>query len=325
VNFDDCTLENYKKMADFGAITFISHGAPGEHHAVYAPLSPAGKAACDAWRGQEQGMTTQTNWHWVNQTTVDTNKSYYSVAVDTTWLTANWKQKLDDNYAIVMWSTCYSASNCPNAQISVKEAAGGRWRSGYELETNADEARDVNEAFIKRMNGTVVNGKLRIAGSAYNDPTINYRQIDTYWFRVFDANGNFVNWRHVGSVKMDGDWWTTLCPAPLEINPVYPAWPVSDKRKGFGCILFDTTLDGTSSATDALTKESGGAGIMETYWLKDTNAKFYGLGFVFDKTTDNTQTTMKAISNQIKNEGTEGRQMDGDRVQPNDDDRQWSY
>jgi len=36
---------------------------------------------------------------------------------------------------------------------------------------------------------------------------------------------------------------------------------------------------------------------------------------------------MKAVSDKIRNENknTEGRMMDGNRVQPNEDDREWSY
>jgi len=77
--------------------------------------------------------------------------------------------------------------------------------------------------------------------------------------------------------------------------------------------------------TDALIKDSGGATITDTRWLKDTDGIFYGLGFTFDKTSDNSPTTMKAISDKIRNKGTEGRAMDGNRVQPNKDDKQWSF
>jgi hypothetical protein len=39
---------------------------------------------------------------------------------------------------------------------------------------------------------------------------------------------------------MDGNAWTTLCPAPLASGAVYPASAVAEKRKGWGCILLDT-------------------------------------------------------------------------------------
>jgi hypothetical protein len=336
-NFYGCTLANYKEMANAGAFTVISHGSPSEHHAVYAPLSSDGKAACDAWRGQEQGMSTRTNLWWENGVVI-TNKSYYSVAVDTSWLATHWQPSLSNNNAIAMWSICYSANT--SAGTSVKEAAGGRWRSGYNLITCEREAIEVNREFLRRMNGAIANGALRTAGSAYNDPGIDYHRIPPFFpltnpldFYEDDWDGTNIIYpppalrRCIGSVQMDGDWWTTLCPAPLEINPVYPASDVTDKRKGFGCILLDTTLDKTLPAVEAVIKESGGAGITDVHWLEDSEGNVYGVGFTFDKTSDNSPTTMKAVADKIRNENKnmEGRQMDGDRVQPNEDDFDWSY
>ena len=124
---------------------------------------------------------------------------------------------------------------------------------------------------------------------------------------------------------MDGDPWTTLCPAPLAINPVYPASAVTEKRKGWGCILLDTALDNTSPANTAVTKVSGGATISGTHWLMNAEGKAHGIGYTFDKTSDNSSTTMKTLSNSIRNHGADGRTMDGDRVQPNADDKQWSF
>ena len=320
VDFGDCTLENYKKMATYGAITIISHGMPGKHLAVYAPPTPAGEAACNAWRTNEVGMTTQLY--------ADAGGRFYCVEVDTSWFTNNWKTSLDNNNAIVMWSICYSASNCPTAGISIKDAAGGRWRSGYELPTHVLETSDVNRTLLQRMNGTVGNGNLRTAGQAYNDSTIIYRQINPAWrFDWDDILGRYM--RFVGSVKMDGDWWTTLCPAPLEIAPVYPASPVNENRKGWGCVLLDTALDDTPPAKDAMVKTLGGVIISDEHWLKDTEGNFYGIGFTFDKSLDNSTATMEALSDKIRSKIKDifsgPRQMDGDRVQPNTDDKQWSY
>ena len=124
---------------------------------------------------------------------------------------------------------------------------------------------------------------------------------------------------------MSGNPWATLYPAPLAVNSVYPNSAVTDKRKGFGCILLDTALNNAPPATDAVIKDSGGASISDTRWLVNSEGKFYGIGFTFDKTSDTSSTTMKATSDKIKNDGTGGRTMDGNRVQPNNDDKQWSY
>jgi len=101
--------------------------------------------------------------------------------------------------------------------------------------------------------------------------------------------------------------------------------PALWQRKGWGGILLDTALNNTPPASTAVVKVSGGAAISNTQWLKNTEGQFYGVGFTFDKTSDNSTTTMKAISDNIRNQGTVGRPMDGNRVQPNNDDWQWSF
>jgi len=50
-----------------------------------------------------------------------------------------------------------------------------------------------------------------------------------------------------------------------------------------------------------------------------------GLGFDFNK-TGGAATTMRAVADKCRNEGgAEGRQMDGDRVTPGGDNREWSF
>ena len=124
---------------------------------------------------------------------------------------------------------------------------------------------------------------------------------------------------------MKGNLWTTLCPAPLLSNPVYPTAPVTANRKGWGCILFDTALNNAYPSQIALEKFSGGAKISDIHWMTNTEGKIYGLGFIFDKTSDNKQTIMKTVSILIRNEGVSGRDMDGDRKTPNGDNKQWFY
>ncbi len=321
--FGTCTLENFKKMANAGAIMVSAHGYPGVFGAVYAPLTPEGFEACNNWhRGNERGMATISNLVYDASNNIVLSNSYYCVGVNTTWLRNNWKPTLDVNEAITAWSVCSSASNSPTAGMSLIDAAGGRWRIGVEQKMRGYEGRDVIQAFFGRMNGTIKNGNLRLSGSAYNDPTIDYKRINNYGY---DDDEDGVVDREFGSVKMSGNPWTTLCPAPLAINPVHPMSPVTAQRKGWGCILLDTEVSNSSLARDAVVKNSGGASISDTHWLKNTDGSFYGVGFMFDKTLDNSLTTMKAVADKIRNSETEGHAMDGDRVQPNIDDKQWSY
>lgn len=291
-NFNDCTLANYKNMPDCGAYTVISHGGSGSHYAVYADGTiGSGDVACDNWRASEANMSTvrfMSGGSWL-----------HSVQVDSPWLAANWATTANNNKTITMWSICYSAT-AGSGGAAVKEAAGGRWRVGYIDPTFESEAKAVNEKLLGNMNGTLNSGLRRTAGEAYD-------------------NGN----GYTSNVKMDGNDWTTLCPAPMQVNPV---WPDSDpgKRYGWGAIIVDTYMDDTVTATDALKKNSGG----NTYshdWKCETSHGKFALGFDYDK-TDNTATEMKAVADKCKNAPTgEGREMDGDRKTPNKDDKLWSY
>jgi hypothetical protein len=237
-NFGSCTLANYKGMTNCGIFTVVSHGDIGRHPAVYAENSPAGLTAISTWCGGETGITIDL-WDpdpfapaWV--------AGCYVARVSSSWLSSNWKTAMDANRTISFWSICYSAtSNAVSGVGAVKECAGGRWRVGYELPVGMLEAIDVNTNLIGRMNGSIGGGVLRTAGQAYSNG--NYRA-----FRDYNptnstngytyANGSI---RHEGSVRMDGNNWTTLCPSPLADKAVFPDVAVGN-RKGWGCIVFDT-------------------------------------------------------------------------------------
>jgi len=287
-NFEQCTLANYKNMINAGAFTVISHGDKGEHLAVYAEDSTNGQAACDTWRGGDTNLVTR---HY---------QGFWCVVARSSWLTANWQSGMNANRTIAMWSICYSASDNPGTgEASVKEAAGGRWRSGYFNPTDMIEARDVNNKFLKRMNGTTDNARKRTAGEAYDGGT-----------------------DYTSNLKMDGNNWTTLCPAPLADNAVFPD-TAAGNRKGWGCIIFDTYMNQNNPASDALLKLSG-CPTTDHRWFGNSDG-VYGLGFDFDK-TGGAGTTMRAVADKCRNDGgSKGRQMDGDRVTPSGDNREWSF
>jgi len=69
-------------------------------------------------------------------------------------------------------------------------------------------------------------------------------------------------------LTMFGNGWSTLCPAPVAFYP--DADP--GQRKGWGCIIFDTYMDDTISATDALTMVAGGAAVTNVRWLGNGTA-----------------------------------------------------
>jgi len=82
-------------------------------------------------------------------------------------------------------------------------------------------------------------------------------------------------------------------------------------------------MNETISASSALSKETGGL-TYDHRWSGNTNGK-YILGFDYDK-TDGTATTMRAVAAECKNKDPDGgRELDGNRVQPSKDNRDWSY
>ena len=121
---------------------------------------------------------------------------------------------------------------------------------------------------------------------------------------------------------MDGNDWTTFCPAPLANKAVFPD-TTAGNRNGWGCIIFDTYMCSTNEATDALEKTTG-CPTSDHRWFGNANGD-YGLGFDFDK-TGGAATTMRAVADKCRNEGeVGGLPMDGDRVTPGGDDREWSF
>ena len=156
------------------------------------------------------------------------------------------------------------------------------------------------------MNGSTDNARKRTAGEAWDSGS-------GYHTNVFTG---------VLNAKMDGNDWTTLCPAPLADNAVFPASNPGN-RKGWGCIIFDTYMNVTNSASDALTKVSG-CPTSDHRWFGNADGK-YGLGFDFDK-TGGAATTMRAVADKCRNEGVGGgREMDGNRVKPSKDNRDWPF
>jgi len=293
LNFNDCTINNYKNtMVKSGALTVISHGDPGCHYAVYAEDSLAGSNACAAWIGNEPNMIVD---YWLNDC--------YTVRVSSKWLANNWASELNNNKTIALWSICYSATANPaQGEAAVKEAAGGRWRSGYIDPTDEGEATFVNEKFLQRMNGKIDNREKRTAGKAWQ-------------------NGIDYLYNNVLNVRMDGNDWTTLCPAPMKESPVWPKTNPGD-RKGSGCIIFDTYMnDYWPNVVDRLS----GRSTYDHNWIDNDYGPF-GFRFKFGETGGTT--TMRADWEECRNYSHGiilGRQLDGDRKAPNKDHKEWSF
>jgi len=301
-DFGSCTLANYKKMKDCGALTVICHGETEACIAVYADTEPA----ATSWRGTESDMTTEY-WPAIPADPYWTD-DIYVVKVDSAWHASNWAGTLNTNKAIAMWSICYSAADSGGS--SLKEAAGGRWRSGYRWPTTETEAEQTNNRFLGRLNGSVDSGNRRTAGEAWEDGN-GYTYAHSY------AHVDPLN------VRMDGNDWTTLNAAPDKNHPHFPDDNPS-KRYGWGCVIFDTYMRDATSAATALVKKSGGCSTYDHRWVGNTYGKF-AIGFDYD-TTDGTATTMQAKRQDCTNyDALWGRPLDEDREAPIEDDHEWSF
>ena len=298
----ECTLSNYRNISNFGAVNIISHGGMDCHYPVYFEWTDAGRTAASNWIAGELNMDVE---EWDDE---------FVVRVDKPWFSANWKNDLDANRALVMWSTCYSAS--------LLDVCGGRWRTGYILPTCGDECCDVNREFLGRLNGELSAATCRTAGEALEDRRDGYRQIN--WYDYVDGSVR----RHIGSVLMEGNPWTTLCPSPLLHDSFFPEHIPPGQKKIFGCLLLDTYIN-PGVAGDTLEKAalacSPDGQFSNFKWLRQaTGEPPYGIGF----TVDVAPAAFKVESRHenLRNFGTGGgRSADMDRIQPNETDNEWSF
>jgi len=236
--------------------------------------------------GGETGITTE---RWPG--------TCYALRVSSSWLANRFAPETDTNRTITEWAICYSAQgNSSTGETAVKEAAGGRWRIGYWNPTFETEAQAVAEIFFERLNGTRDSSLRRTAGAAW-DSGIGYST----------------------NARMDGNAWTTLCPAPMADKPVFPNVSPGP-RPGWGCIVFDTYMNVGVPASDAIIRVSGDP-ISDEAWAGGSSNKFL-LGFYYGGNV----TTVRALADKCRNaDSYGGRKMDGNRVTPNGDNKDWSW
>ena len=285
-----CTLDNFQKLRNYGFVYIVAHGNKGVFSPVLFPPTPAGKAAADRWRGSEDGMLTKKSgipiWESI--------RTVHEVVVCDSWLVANWKPALDKNQSIVVFDSCHS-KDANNGGLSTSEASGGRLRFGFHEPSHGWDAITPITHLLKAMNGNdppdpdtpdrnAKSALPRIIGY-YNDPQ-----------RQTEKPGEKV----ISIIRYDGALNTTLCPAPLAHLPRFPN-STTEPGEGFGCLLFDTTLD-PSVSTDRLVSSNGGR-IENSYWIKCDRTTF-GIGFHFKKSTNNMSVTIDLT--QITNKGNNG-------------------
>jgi len=111
---------------------------------------------------------------------------------------------------------------------------------------------------------------------------------------------------------MQGNPWTTLCPAPSEKNKlVFPA-NIPQKRKGWACLAFDTYVDNTVDPANIVS----GNNISGQRWVQ-LGAGYRAIGFYFDKTDGNPITLTVNAQNCVSKGANGGQWLDFDGVKPN--------
>jgi hypothetical protein len=280
-----CTPENYLAMRDAGVFCVTaSHGSPGYHDAVYAPYSEAGRQLIENWCSNRVGMTSER----VDPIPGDPNSpGYYYALVSSGWMQTNWKPWLDTNKAITVWSICYSGTAFGQL-YSVKEGSGGRWRIGYTAPLNGFDSFYFNETYFRYMNGKQGDGLRRTAGKAWGGG---------YEYSNYNA-------------KMDGNPWTTLCPAFIQGEPLYPysLFPnpgsTASPGVGWGCVLTDTYLSDEASPSGTF-EQPGASMITDVRWISAGSSGKRGLGFDYDKSS-NSNIWLRIVPSKYVSDGLGG-------------------
>ena len=199
--------------------------------------------------------------------------------------------------SVILWGSCYSASllNC----------CGGRWRSGYVNPTDEGECCVVNSQFLGRMNGGMGAGTLRPAGIAY-----------------LDGRSSMST-----NVRMEGNPWTTLCPAPIIGNPTFPSSTLAEGDVAFGCLLLDTFVKEKNN----MVKVIAGDGVTGIAPLRQEGAEYpFGVGFRIKKGAGIIRVRSEAkklyIESATPNDAfASGKTMDADRITPNGGTVDWEF
>lgn len=251
VNVGNCTANAYLNLDSKGAVTIISHGDTNEHFAVYFPRTNDGYDCAISWIGDIRNSGGTVDGLTVKPRMTKDNFRYYSVSVGTQWFETNWKKGFDKRNSIVLWGSCISAT--------LLNHCGGRWRSGYCDETNEAECKRVYGNFLERMNGSNGLGALRPAGMAY-------------------SNGRSS--MGTTSVQMEGNPWTTLCPAPVVGKPTFPSTCLAEGDVAFGCLVLDTFLKDKNNMMQVV----AGEGVSAIAPLRQEGAAYpFGVGFRIEK------------------------------------------
>lgn len=282
---EDCTRPNFNVVDNGSGVTFVNaHGA--EDHFCGVSVGENYSSVITSWIGDEPEEYME-RYHWtVKQIWIAVVWEPWFERPPSTGPDRNWAAEHTAYRTIVVLGVC-------NAANSLLSHLGGRVRFGYDDSPGSNSTiRDDVDLLFGRMNGHEGSAGLRKAGPA---------------FTAGDFSEHFM---------MEGNGYTTLCPAPISW------WPEGQVAEcaGTGGIDFDTHIQSVAAQSALEYEAPDNTIISDRRWTND-----YSLRFHYEFTGGNARVKMKAIANYIKAEGGGNQKLDGSCKAPNGDNKEWTF
>jgi len=285
-NCGTCTLSNLVSMKDAGIVVVMTHGQTGMLEVARFLTETNAKA----W------LTGSATNHLYVCDGPGPATNYWSVVASADWFIENWKDSLDQKKSLVFLEVCHGADGA----VSIAESVGGKAVFAVEGEQSGYLADQLFTKVVGYMNGTFY-----LAKPCHRPARMAFSEV------VTQPGGDILH--------MEGDGRCTLCPAPQSVFPE----STERAKPEWGCILFDTYMNGLVSANDAVIPTSGS--ISNRSWGSDGSGNYY-VEFEFE----GTGIGVEAVSNKCRSVVSiyEGRPLDGDAVAPmptNGQSKMWSW
>lgn len=287
---ETATYSSFKDMKYADLLYLACHGWKSTDGGYIEMILLETQAQVNTWSGNDATVTpveiTTENWPTGHP---------WAACATSAWPTAKWKTILDQSKAINILSCCYSHEN------GWTGACGGAVSFGYNISTTGAACEANNLQLLKRMNGSLGDGKKRKAYLAYNDMPSHEKQ-----FRITPANAE-----------------ATLAPAPEKHDP-------EDEElvdtEGTGYFQVDTYCDASIAATDALTfNTSRDVTISNVHWIGSDRVN--RIEFDWEGEGD-FEVEVTAHADKFQSWGaTSGsfHKLDGDCKDPNGDDYTYTF
>jgi hypothetical protein len=242
----------------------------------------ASESVANTWKGSEPNMY------------VIASSNSASIFATAAWFQNNWKNSLTESNSIVFISACHAA----DGYDSIASSVGGRTVFAPHGSPSGPQIDESYQIIISLMNGTFYPHKnyQRVACNAYALATEPVKALISYF----------------------GSGLSTLCPAPQSVFPLSSA----QVKARWGCILFDSYMDGSVSAGTAVVQKTGTVGVRS--WGCNLSGSFF-----IDFLHSGTGASVEALGDKCRSAGSaQGQPLDGDGIAPmpmNGQSKEWSW